>query len=770
MTQHRAILWFAIFAVTVLVLPEKTTAQSATVTDDAFLSTNSTTQQFNVNGQGISLVVAGSSATVGNSNVGATKTYIKFLLTSSLPPNTAAANVAKATLKLYLSPLTKPSGAIDIYPIPITSAWTESTLNPSSPPALASTPFATQIPVGPANSFLVVDVTKLVQEWLNGSANGGIDNNGIALVADTSTSYVVFDSKESIVTSHEPRLEIVLANSGPQGPAGAQGPQGATGAAGPAGTAATVTVGKTSTGTPGSSAMVTNAGSSSAALLNFFIPQGPVGPAGQQGPAGVQGPQGSQGLVGPQGPAGAPGAAGSAGANGLGFNFRKAFDPTAAYALNDVVSYNGSSYVALAATKPGDPTPEQNSAWNFVAQQGATGQQGPAGAQGAQGTQGPMGLVGPQGPPGPVPTGAALTTTSNTFTGNQTVNGNLILGAGGAVQFADGTTQASAALGGSGVPSGYMITATTPIAPPGFRLSGAFAAGNVWATAAPMPTARQELAAAAVNGKIYAVGGLDANFHGLNTVDVYDPSSNSWSTAASMPTARYFLAAAAVNGKVYAIGGRDVTSDLAVSTVEVYDPSSNSWSMAASMPTARGALAAAVVNGKVYAIGGEDASGLAVSTVEVYDPSSNSWSTAARMPTARYLLAAAAVNGKVYAIGGDASGFFVNTLQVYDTSSNSWSTAASMPTAREGLAAAAVSGKVYAIGGVGGNANEVEVYDPSSSSWSVAATMPTARYSLAAADAGGLVYAVGGVLFSSNPTNAMEQYSPPVTIYTFIKN
>ncbi len=51
-----------------------------------------------------------------------------------------------AAMKLYLSPGTNPSGAIDIYPI--ISAWSESTLNASSPPALASTAFATGISVG----------------------------------------------------------------------------------------------------------------------------------------------------------------------------------------------------------------------------------------------------------------------------------------------------------------------------------------------------------------------------------------------------------------------------------------------------------------------------------------------------------------------------------------------------------------------------------------------------------------------------------------------
>jgi hypothetical protein len=371
MTQHSKILWFTICVAALLLLPNRSAAQSGTVTDDGFISTSSTTQQFNLNGQGISLIVAGSSATVGNSNVGTTKTYIKFQLTSSLPPSTAAANVAKATLKLFLSPLTKPSGAIDIYPI--TSAWTESTLNPSSPPTLAATAFATQLPVGQTNSFLVVDVTKLVQEWLNGSTNGGLDNDGIALVADTSTTYVVFDSKESIVTSHEPRLEMVLVNSGPQGPAGSQGPQG---------------------------------------------PQGMQGPQGNAGPQGIPGPTGG---IGPQGPIGianrgtwmsatqyqqndtvsdrnsfwlamSANQGSEPSANSLywqllaaGINSLGPWSGTTAYNKNDAVTYGGSYWLALQSIPANTPNSEPstaNTSWQLLAAKGDTGAQGAAGAAG----------------------------------------------------------------------------------------------------------------------------------------------------------------------------------------------------------------------------------------------------------------------------------------------------------------------------------------------------------------------------------------------------
>src|SRR5260370_889622 len=265
---------------------------------------------------------------------------------------------------------------------------------------------------------------------------------------------------------------------------------------------------------------------------------------------------------------------------------------------------------------------------------GAKGQPGPTGAQGPQGVQGPMGLIGPQGPPGLMPVGAALTGTPNTFAASQTINGNLILGgAGSGLQFSDGTTQTTAAAGSSGgVPSGSMILGNSRVPPAGYTLVGPTTIGNVWVSVAPMPTARNGLAAAAVNGKIYAIGGLAAglaaSFNRLNQVEVYDSNSNSWSTVASMPTARDSLAAAVLNGNIYAIGG--FSSNTPLDTEEVYDHVSNSWTTSSAiggspgtvvpMPTARWGLAAAAVHGKVYAIGGINTMGQDGKTDEVYDP------------------------------------------------------------------------------------------------------------------------------------------------------
>lgn len=62
--------------------------------------------------------------------------------------------------------------------------------------------------------------------------------------------------------------------AGPTGPAGAAGPQGPQG---DPGSSATITVGAVTTGSAGSNVVVTNSGTSTAAILNFTIPKGDTG-------------------------------------------------------------------------------------------------------------------------------------------------------------------------------------------------------------------------------------------------------------------------------------------------------------------------------------------------------------------------------------------------------------------------------------------------------------------------------------------------------------
>jgi hypothetical protein len=436
--------------------------------------------------------------------------YIQFDL-SAIPTGYTGANIAKASLKLYVNAVST-AGSFNIdY---VDGAWTESTINANLLPAMGTT-IASSVPLVKSNAhdYIIVDITPAVAAWLNGSQA----NDGIALVANSPLS-CSFTSKESTTYSHSPELDIVFLGNGtqgpagPQGPEGPQGPQGVSGPSGPVGPQGPVgPAGINNRGTWVATTTyqindsVAYAGASWIALAvntdsapgpintnwqlmaakgmnnqgswvssvnyqvddavtdggQFWIavavntqsepsilnpnwqlvaasgaagpagaagPQGPAGQTGQTGstgPAGQTGPQGSQGAAGPQGPIGLTGATGSqgatgatglmgltgpqgpqgaqglAGTNGTGFNFRNTFATSATYAVNDVATYNGSTYVAIAANGPSSQTPDQDpSAWSVMAQQGATGQTGAQGATGNTGTQGPTGSTGATGATG----------------------------------------------------------------------------------------------------------------------------------------------------------------------------------------------------------------------------------------------------------------------------------------------------------------------------------------------------------------------------------
>ena len=156
--------------------------------------------------------------------------FIQFNL-SGVPAN---ATVSKATVRLYVDAVTG-SGAFDLYELD--TPWTEGSLNFANAPTPGlSATGAKPVSISSANcnQFVLVDITTLVQEWLNGT----VANHGIAIKLTSPGGGFSFDSKESLLTSHEPELEVTLATAGaagPQGVAGATGPAGPQGPQGPQG-------------------------------------------------------------------------------------------------------------------------------------------------------------------------------------------------------------------------------------------------------------------------------------------------------------------------------------------------------------------------------------------------------------------------------------------------------------------------------------------------------------------------------------------------------
>ncbi|QMP84476.1 minor tail protein [Streptomyces phage Endor1] len=118
-----------------------------------------------------------------------------------------------------------------------------------------------------------------------------------------------------------------------------------------------------------------------------------------RGPQGIQGIQGIQGVAGPQGPEGPQGVQGPQGPAGTQYVFRGGWAAGVAYATNDFVRYDGSTYrVTTAHTSTAGNTPDVTTGYYaMMAQKGDTGPAGPEGPQGPAGAEGPQGPAGADG-------------------------------------------------------------------------------------------------------------------------------------------------------------------------------------------------------------------------------------------------------------------------------------------------------------------------------------------------------------------------------------
>ncbi len=135
-----------------------------------------------------------------------------------------------------------------------------------------------------------------------------------------------------------------------------------------------------------------------------------------------------------------------------GMVYRGNYSASAQYNLNDSVTYQGSSYIALAGNLNVLPVgaPQSTQDWAVIAAAGATGAAGPAGPMGplgvtgATGAVGPVGAMGPAGPTGATgpagPAGAAVTSPDIGSTATNVALEDVVFGANNAIPTGDNDT------------------------------------------------------------------------------------------------------------------------------------------------------------------------------------------------------------------------------------------------------------------------------------------------------------------------------------------
>ncbi len=316
--------------------------------------------------------------------------------------------------------------------------------------------------------------------------------------------------------------------------------------------------------------------------------------------------------------------------------------------------------------------------------------------------------------------------------------------------------------------------------------------GGQWSQKHALNQARAGLGVAAVNGKIYAIGG--STYNGLymsyqtsdfvGTNEEYDPATDQWTIKTPMPTPRANFAIAVVQNKIYCINCAltgfklDEIYNIFPEPIwsginEVYDPATDTWETKTPMPIAVPIAKANVVNDKIYIVCGSEN--------WMYDPANDSWVQKSPSPT-RYEIytstyPSAVIDSKIYFMSN------YSPLLIYDTESDSWSLGNRCPRLDANGVACATTGNFaseriyfftvaqwgfvpYGETGTSGDERKTSfIYNPETGNWSAGAVIPTYRINFGVAVLNDTIYTVGGYTWQGTSgkvtvCSSNQQYTP----------
>ena len=271
-----------------------------------------------------------------------------------------------------------------------------------------------------------------------------------------------------------------------------------------------------------------------------------------------------------------------------------------------------------------------------------------------------------------------------------------------------------------------------------------------WISVPPLNIPRQEVGVAAVEGRVYVIGGIGTDQQGSKVVEIFDTRTGQWRSGPSLPIPMHHPNVAAIGSKIYVAGGFSDPGFTPVPQTLELDIDTEAWTRKPDLRRARAAGAAVEYGGRLYVFGG-DAGDRSVSDASVYDPSTNQWTELAPMPTPRNHMGAAVLRGRIYVVGGRPGNLSVN--EVYDPKTNTWTTKPAMPTARSGHAVGTVGASLIAFGGEGNpNASngifpQVEAYNAEFEEWTRLEPMAVPRHGIGIGVVGNAMFVPGGAVF-----------------------
>jgi N-acetylneuraminic acid mutarotase len=165
-----------------------------------------------------------------------------------------------------------------------------------------------------------------------------------------------------------------------------------------------------------------------------------------------------------------------------------------------------------------------------------------------------------------------------------------------------------------------------------------------------LPAKRADVTSVTVNGQVFLVGGFDGKAW-LPSVLATTDGTTFASVAQLNPAVRY-PAAAALNGKLYVIGGELSPKQADATTIQQIDLQTMAVTNLSPLPVGLSHAAAVTLNGTIYVLGGRSG-GHAIDTISVLNPTTGQLQTVGHLPAARSDMGVATVGQTVYLVGGE---------------------------------------------------------------------------------------------------------------------
>ncbi len=280
-----------------------------------------------------------------------------------------------------------------------------------------------------------------------------------------------------------------------------------------------------------------------------------------------------------------------------------------------------------------------------------------------------------------------------------------------------------------------------------------------WIYTTPMDGARKNSSVAALDGKIYVLGGESASGP-LKSFAAYDTEKKTWEPLPDYSGTETGICRAAMfafHNEIYVIGGQTDSSTSAkiLNVVYTYNTETKQWQKKADMTEGRTNLASAVSKDRLYMW----TKAGTTNQTEIYNIKTDTWEKAV-MPDTSTVIDAASVDGRVFVLKEDGEKMFWQEYLPEDNVFEDAGTACPFAASDRYKASAVIHGRIYMVKEA--ETKEVLVYDCYTDEWSRISAMNLAKKESALTAYGNELYSIGGETAGFGVLDVVEQYTVKV--------